>query len=424
MNNRRLNSWDKMLMTRTVLSTFLFFLMAAILLWNLYIFFSPNFLHGYGWSELLINYQGGFVRRGLLGELAFLVHPYISVKTFFISVLGVMYFLFLALFVSIYKFLTIEALTYYFFCPALFSFWIGDTDSFGRKEIYGMVLFLTLISLGLNIKRARMSELRSNIFFTVLNVGILFLSLIHEIIIFFIPFYLIVANQMCFDRNCARKFVWDFITLTSAPLFVFFVQFVFKPLTDPKELIINSWHSLMPSIAPELTKALKFLYMPITEGIRISVEIISTYPTNLHYLFLFFIAILPILCFVIAFYKIILHSIYLDKILVFFCIIVPFILFFVGMDYGRWINQITFYWFFLLVYLVNISRFSTTIPSLVVSDKNNHRLIKWNPLALKASFGFVLFIYLCFGMAEWVKAGSSPILYFPLLRRLKSFFLA
>jgi hypothetical protein len=56
-------------MTRTVLSTFLFFLMAAILLWNLYIFFSPNFLHGYGWSELLINYQGGFVRRGLLGEL-------------------------------------------------------------------------------------------------------------------------------------------------------------------------------------------------------------------------------------------------------------------------------------------------------------------------------------------------------------------
>src|SRR4029079_1959497 len=43
---------------------------------------------GYSWSEMLINYQGGLLRRGLVGELAYRVNPAIPARLF---VTGLLY---------------------------------------------------------------------------------------------------------------------------------------------------------------------------------------------------------------------------------------------------------------------------------------------------------------------------------------------
>jgi hypothetical protein len=50
-----------------------------------YLLFS-HFPLSYTWTELMINYQGGFVRRGLLGELAFQLNPFIEAPYFLTAV--------------------------------------------------------------------------------------------------------------------------------------------------------------------------------------------------------------------------------------------------------------------------------------------------------------------------------------------------
>ena len=45
--------------------------MLLIVAWTIIDFLGGKDLTGYSLNEYLINYQGGFVRRGLIGELAY-----------------------------------------------------------------------------------------------------------------------------------------------------------------------------------------------------------------------------------------------------------------------------------------------------------------------------------------------------------------
>lgn len=112
-----------------------------------------HFPGDYSWTELLINYQGGFVRRGLLGELAFRLNSFIPAPYFLIAVVASVYVaVTFWMVVAVLNRVEVSIALLFLFCPATILFPVYDTDAFGRKDIFILAAFALAMSL---IRRAR-----------------------------------------------------------------------------------------------------------------------------------------------------------------------------------------------------------------------------------------------------------------------------
>ena len=121
---------------------------------NFFKSFSYDYKKSYAFIELFLNYQGGFVRRGLLGEIFIHLNRifFISPIFFFSSILFLIHSLNLFLFFKIIKKskLPIELLIIILFSPALFFFPIYDFNMFFIKDVF--VKFLILLHAFIIIK--------------------------------------------------------------------------------------------------------------------------------------------------------------------------------------------------------------------------------------------------------------------------------
>ena len=146
-------------------------------------------------SEWLINYQGGFTRRGLIGEICFKIADLFNLKLRFViflfqSVLSVFYL------VLIYQFikdlpkniLTVIAI----FSPLFLLYPVAEIEVLARKEIFIYIGFLIFLNLS-NVK------INNNYSFIYIFIVFPILCLIWEPVIFFTPFiiyvFLIRNNQ-------------------------------------------------------------------------------------------------------------------------------------------------------------------------------------------------------------------------------------
>ena len=97
-------------------------------------YFFPNL---YSWKELMISYEGGFIRRGLLGEFFYLADNFIS-----ITILAPILFLLCFIFITVTIFnqanelkLPTVILVAILFSPTLILFNLHFNIHFMRKEI-------------------------------------------------------------------------------------------------------------------------------------------------------------------------------------------------------------------------------------------------------------------------------------------------
>ena len=102
--------------------------------------------------ENLINYQGGFVRRGLLGDIIFNLNFYTGVNhiKIIICIYLSAYFLFIILFYKILE--KIWAINPYLFLfisisPSTLFFPLFDFDALFRKEIFFFIVFFIMYVL-------------------------------------------------------------------------------------------------------------------------------------------------------------------------------------------------------------------------------------------------------------------------------------
>ena len=138
-------------------------------------------------SEWLINYQGGFSRRGLLGEIFFQLSLFFEIKIRFIIFLfqAAIYGTFLILSYNFFKdlkhnYITLLAL----FSPLLFIYHVAELEVLGRKEVLAFVHCLILINfLSFDLKKYAK-------YFFMMTYPILIL--VWEPIIFFSGFYLVI----------------------------------------------------------------------------------------------------------------------------------------------------------------------------------------------------------------------------------------
>jgi hypothetical protein len=126
----------------------LFALVFVSLEFRAWLHFSNDFPGSYVWSELLINYQGGVVRRGLLGEIAFELDRVVPAKLFFSVIVCTLYAL-TALWIAnrVRRINNYFIAGFFLLSPRLLLFPLYDSNAFGRKDIFILAAFCASLSV-------------------------------------------------------------------------------------------------------------------------------------------------------------------------------------------------------------------------------------------------------------------------------------
>ena len=108
--------------------------------------YSDLYFNAYSFNELFINYQAGFVRRGLLGEIFWQIHKYnnIDPKLFFGYFFYFLYLIKIILLYLILKKKNNSQLLYIFifFSPTLILFSIYDPKVYFVKDILSKITII------------------------------------------------------------------------------------------------------------------------------------------------------------------------------------------------------------------------------------------------------------------------------------------
>lgn len=236
-----------------ILLSFILFLSTKILT-----YFPKDWLAGglYSWvyTDWLIDYSAGFVRRGLAGELLSAasnsIHPYhfaviLSWGVFLILVIGYLY-----LVLQNIKKIPPLYLIIILFLPSLLLFYMFDHSALGRKEMLGYpFLFMHLFLIK---QQFNMSPTNKNSYVKFLPVITwLFLPLhilIHEASLFlFIPIHIMMSwTVLSYNENHHFYKKLSGLALMYSPVFITFliVSALGRPELDVVQKICTHWEAL------------------------------------------------------------------------------------------------------------------------------------------------------------------------------------
>ena len=168
-------------------------------------------------SEWLINYEGGFTKRGLIGQIAIYLSYLIDIKLrlsifiFQITVIAV-YYIFLNNFISNLKFNNL--IIFSLFTPIFVLYPVAEIEVLARKETFLYCFFLLYFLLD--------NKTHKNIYkLTILPVAIL----IWEPVIFFFPFWIIIDFFEHKEKNIFKSFFNIIIFYLPGIFLAFFIAF-------------------------------------------------------------------------------------------------------------------------------------------------------------------------------------------------------
>ena len=172
-------------------------------------------------SEWLINYQGGFTRRGLIGEIVFQISK-LSSLTIRETILTFQITTYLLYFYLLYKFLkdTNNNILFIFaiFSPLFVIYPIAEVEVLGRKEIFIYVSFLLVV----NIFSIKNIQNRHYFYFSII---LMISCLIWEGFVIYISYFifiLILKNNLVLNKIFLTKITISLIPLSISFYFVFF----------------------------------------------------------------------------------------------------------------------------------------------------------------------------------------------------------
>ena len=287
-------------------------------------------------SEWLINYSGGFTKRGLIGQISIFFSKFFqselrdTILYFQIIIIGVYYLL---IFVFLKNLYLERIFLLCIFTPIFLLYPVYEIEVLARKEIFIYILFLThLFILSSKFKFLNISKL---IIFT-LSV------LIWEPVIFFLPMWILVdlaiKNKNDNLTNIFKKFIFYL------PGIFICLIYIFNPLTD-------SEHSKMANVLKNefnevcyMSCGLLLSKSTLTQQISGNFHAYS-FENILRYVWIMIIGFIP-LFFLLKYssfkkentnYFLITKKIKITNL--FFVVLSPVIILFVmGYDWGRWVN--------------------------------------------------------------------------------------
>ena len=225
-------------------------------------------------SEWLINYSGGFTKRGIIGEISIFFSRLFDqnlrdiIYIFQLSILGIYYILIYIFFKNLY-------LERYFllaiFSPIFLIYPVAETEVLARKEVFIFVLFLlhALIPPS-NNNLVRISKL------VILPLSVL----IWEPIIFYLPLWIFIDlvkfKIKNYDKNLFNEIIFYF------PALILAIVFIINPLTPEEhfkmEQVLNKEFNEVCYMSCALLKSKSSIYQQFEANFgKYSLEVFVRY---------------------------------------------------------------------------------------------------------------------------------------------------
>ncbi|MDB4845931.1 hypothetical protein OAH88_02025 [Candidatus Pelagibacter sp.] len=326
-NFKSINSFNKY---------FFFYLSILFLLGIYYLHYKHNAGSDSSISEYLINYQGGFVRRGLPGEILFRYSDYFNLNLRFQIFLfqSIIYSIFLLLTFILFKdFKKNGLILFAIYTPIFLLFPIAELESLGRKETVLYVFFLSLILIK-NKKNANIFTL----------IALPLTCAIYEEVVLFTPFIysVILLKNKINDIKSAIK-----LSLLFIPSIIIVALFFIFPMTSENHMIMAN--GLMNTFGEECYMSCSLLVKNDINSFSKMLDYIwggshVNLPSILiRYFLIILIGFFPI--FLLSYFSYFKDDIFFSKIKlknIFLFLVLCYIpiipLFLLGGDWGRWVG--------------------------------------------------------------------------------------
>lgn len=355
---------NKILNRNNIIIFFFLFLILNYLFFNYRILAREN---GYILGDWVINYSGGFVKRGLLGHIFYSLSLYSN-----ISIVNIIFFFSSLIYItSVYWFYLIlkdrlnnNLILIFILLPSTFLFNFFDPLTVGRKEIL-VFFFFTFYYL-------KVDKIDSFLKYKIITfIAFITIILTHEIIFFFIPYLFIL--KFLYKEN-VNKFKFNDYSLEFLILFfgilIFFTIIQINHLHD-NEVLCNSLQNIY--LTKNTCWAINDFKSQITINFLYSYFLEKNYYKN--YLLYFILTTIPLI--LLIFYsknkkkkKFILLSL--------LSLIISISFFGQVNDWGRYLNVI------FLIQFLGILFFTKNDQTLNIFKYNNLNFIKL----------FIIFLYL------------------------------
>lgn len=349
--------------------------------------FYNRFPRAYTWSELIINYQGGFVRRGLLGEIAYQLNDVIKANLF-ISIISVLFYIIIILFIVFREKINFVTLLF-ILSPATILFPIHYLNAFARKDIFILVAFVLCIYISDHIYRQYIVLLLATIIYAIAG-------LIVESAWFYLPMAFALINLSRNDYTMKTQLrVWLFSFLSLLGFFTFIL--LVNASSFSKDSIIDSWRLLYPDYTWDGSGAVSFLGLSLKEGLLLTFSRVYYRVTLEGYFFAFLLASIPSVCLLLNGKFRTLNKVSIIGVIWAFSIMLCSFAF--AIDWGRCIYLFTIHTFLFLIKIIIFPEHT----------HNNGRILakSIDDIAFKA---ILIIMYASSWKVEhWVEAGQSPL---------------
>ena len=356
-------------------------------------------------SEWLINYSGGFTKRGIIGEISIFFSRLFDqnlrdiIYIFQLSILGIYYILIYIFFKNLY-------LERYFllaiFSPIFLIYPVAETEVLARKEVFIFVLFiLHALILPLNNNLIRISKL------VILPLSVL----IWEPVIFYLPLWIFIDlvkfKIKNYNKNLFNEIIFYFPALFLA------IIFIINPLTPEEhfkmEQVLNKEFNEACYMSCALLKSKSSIYQQFEANFgKYSLEIF------VRYFLIILIGFGPL--FTLMYYSKLkqaktIFSKKFNLLSIFLFLLSPVLLLFaMGYDWGRWVG---------ISYIMSlITYFYLYKNNFIILDTKKLNLNKLNLLRPKY-FLYIFIIYAFTWNPKTVITGD--VASFPLYRIIYKF---
>ncbi len=303
-----------------------------------FLLWSQPTAHEWLLGEWFINYQGGFVRRGLIGEILWQISHWLAldiIKLTIITQITTIIIFVVLVYLLIHQTDASPSTVILLFSPAFLLFMIFTWPHLGvRKEVlFGILLCLQLLVL-------RKSTLSSIILPLLTGIGAVLVILSHEMLVLYLPYLLMatVSHEQGFGRLSRMT------SLALLPAIIIAGMIIRAPQADPATInaICASLQTAMPRdcTEPNALGSITFLGATTQQGMQFT-RSYTTAETTTVYLVTGLLSAVPIIV-TITTYRL---WQYLSRNALAFIgglwglsLIATAPLFIVAADYGRFIN--------------------------------------------------------------------------------------
>ena len=384
----------KLLIKKHVLLFYFAYLIIGIYVYS--ILQLNEFPQKYVFTDWLINYEGGYVRRGLLGQVIFFISNIFNIDLKFI-ILFFQIFIYTIYFILFYLLISKIKINFFWlliiFSPILFAYPLVELMTLGRKDTF-IISFFLIFSM-INYK-----SVNSLFFYFFLFFGIS--SFIHEITIFYIFHYLLVIYlhiKLIFKIKIKKSYLLGILVFVSLLLYFNLYLHNFVVVED----IVNSYDYESITIYAGAFSHLK----PTVESVLLSTLDHIKFTNVLKYLLIIFLNSIPFLFF-IKFKNIKNIKYFSTKNIFFIFFVLSLPVYALVLDWGRVIYINYNFFVILLLFFFNLN--------LINLEYVNDKIKRLDFLSR-----MIIFLFICLMFSPDIMS-INELEYFPLLSQSLRFF--